>query len=108
DEETTFQKQEQDKKNSKWKLYTDGASSGGGYGAGLMVVSPNGIEFIKTGKKSLYEKQVAEATLKEEDIWMTPIVEYLGSSILPINKKFLRKIRVKAPNYRIIEGILYK
>ncbi|GKD67914.1 hypothetical protein Tco_1322004 [Tanacetum coccineum] len=39
---------------------------------------------------------------------MTPITEYLISGILPANKKLARKIRVKAPNYRIIEGILYR
>ncbi|GJW64079.1 reverse transcriptase domain-containing protein [Tanacetum coccineum] len=39
---------------------------------------------------------------------MNPIIEYLISGILPANKNMARKFRVKAPNYRIIEGILYK
>ncbi|GJW56091.1 hypothetical protein Tco_0102822, partial [Tanacetum coccineum] len=59
-------------------------------------------------KKSIYEKQVAEATTEERTSWMTPIMEYLVSGILPADKKLARKIRVKAPNYRIIDGILYK
>ncbi|GJQ90294.1 reverse transcriptase domain-containing protein [Tanacetum coccineum] len=59
-------------------------------------------------KKSIYEKQAEEATAKEGTSWMTPIMEYLVSGILPADKKLERKIRVKAPNYRIIDGILYK
>ncbi|GJY37122.1 reverse transcriptase domain-containing protein, partial [Tanacetum coccineum] len=52
--------------------------------------------------------QVAEATTEEENNWMTPIVEYLISGILPADKETMRKIRVKAPNYQIIVGIFYK
>ncbi|GKA95380.1 reverse transcriptase domain-containing protein [Tanacetum coccineum] len=59
-------------------------------------------------KKSIYEKQVAEATAEEGTNWMTPIMEYLVSGILPADKKLAMKISVKAPNYRIIDGILYK
>ncbi|GJW03913.1 putative reverse transcriptase domain-containing protein [Tanacetum coccineum] len=39
---------------------------------------------------------------------MTSIIEYLVSGILPANKKLARKVRVKALNYRMIDGILYK
>ncbi|GJR28678.1 hypothetical protein Tco_1104910 [Tanacetum coccineum] len=59
-------------------------------------------------KTSIYKNQVAEETAEEGTSWMTLIMEYLVSSILPADKKLARKIRVKAPNYRIIDGILYK
>ncbi|GJT80287.1 reverse transcriptase domain-containing protein [Tanacetum coccineum] len=62
----------------------------------------------KLANKSIYEKQVVEATTEEENNSMTPIVEYLISGILSADKKTERKIRVKALNYRIIDGILYK
>ncbi|GJX29469.1 probable xyloglucan endotransglucosylase/hydrolase protein 30 [Tanacetum coccineum] len=58
--------------------------------------------------KSIYEKQVADVTTKEEDNWVTPIVEYFIGGILPADNKLARKIRVKALNYQIINGILYK
>ncbi|GJW36473.1 reverse transcriptase domain-containing protein [Tanacetum coccineum] len=62
----------------------------------------------KLAKKSIHEKQVAGAVVEEENSWMTPIIEYLVSGILPKYKKLARKVRVKAPNYKIIDGILYK
>ncbi|GKB78901.1 reverse transcriptase domain-containing protein, partial [Tanacetum coccineum] len=176
DEETDFKEKQQAEQTIRWKLYTDGASSGDGSGAGLMVVSPEGIKFTyalkfkftatnneaeykvviarlclakemkieeitvfvdsqlvanradvlsnlasltfkhltkevlveKSAKKSIHEKQVAEAIVEEENSWMTPIIEYLVSGILPAAKKLARKVRVKAPNYRMIDGILYK
>ncbi|GJU23460.1 reverse transcriptase domain-containing protein [Tanacetum coccineum] len=62
----------------------------------------------KLMKKSIYKKQVAEATAEEGTSWMTPIMEYLVSGILPADKKLATKIRVKALNYIIIDRILYK
>ncbi|GJS81447.1 reverse transcriptase domain-containing protein [Tanacetum coccineum] len=62
----------------------------------------------KLANKLIYEKQVAEVATKEEDSWMIPIIEYLVSGILPADKKLARKIIVKALNYRIIDGTLYK
>ncbi|GJV30815.1 reverse transcriptase domain-containing protein [Tanacetum coccineum] len=45
DDEIDFQSQEEKGKNTGWKLYTDGASSDDGPGAGLMIISPEGMEF---------------------------------------------------------------
>ncbi|GJR28679.1 retrovirus-related pol polyprotein from transposon TNT 1-94 [Tanacetum coccineum] len=45
DEETDFQEKQLEGQNTRWKLYTDGASSGDGSEAGLMIVNPEGIEF---------------------------------------------------------------
>ncbi|GJZ12314.1 reverse transcriptase domain-containing protein [Tanacetum coccineum] len=45
DDETDFQNQEEKGKNTGWRIYTDGASSDNGSWAGLMIVSPEGMEF---------------------------------------------------------------
>ncbi|GJZ83606.1 reverse transcriptase domain-containing protein [Tanacetum coccineum] len=45
DDETDFQNQEEKGKNTGWRIYTDGASSDNGSWAGLMIVSPKGMEF---------------------------------------------------------------
>ncbi|GJX16093.1 hypothetical protein Tco_0216925 [Tanacetum coccineum] len=121
DEETDFKEKQHAGQTTRWKLYTDGASSGDGFGAGLMVADvlsnlasltfkhlTKEVLVEKSAKKSIHEKQVAEAIVEEENSWMTPIIEYLVSGILPAAKKLARKVRVKAPNYRMIDGILYK
>ncbi|GJT19869.1 reverse transcriptase domain-containing protein [Tanacetum coccineum] len=147
DEETDFQNQEGKPKDTRWRLYTDESSSDDGYGAGLMIVSPEGMEFTyalkfkftatnneaeyeavitclriaiemkieeimnkkadalsklasltfehltkkvlveKLENKSIYEKQEADVTTKEEDNLMTTIVEYLISGILLADQK---------------------
>ncbi|GJT57705.1 reverse transcriptase domain-containing protein [Tanacetum coccineum] len=61
----------------------------------------------KLAKKSIHKNKVAEAIVEEENSWMTSIIEYLVSGILPADKKLARKFRVKASNYRIIDRILY-
>ncbi|XP_021994240.1 uncharacterized protein LOC110890901 [Helianthus annuus] len=40
--------------------------------------------------------------------WMTPIVAYLQSGILPENKAEARKIQYKAEHYQMVDGILYR
>ncbi|GJV88902.1 reverse transcriptase domain-containing protein [Tanacetum coccineum] len=45
DEETDLQEKQQAEQTTRWKLYTDGASSGDGSDSRLMVVSPEGTEF---------------------------------------------------------------
>nr|GEU76599.1 hypothetical protein [Tanacetum cinerariifolium] len=39
---------------------------------------------------------------------MTPIVEYLKEGTLPSDKKEARKLRIKARQYELLEGILYR
>nr|GEV57801.1 reverse transcriptase domain-containing protein [Tanacetum cinerariifolium] len=64
------------------------------------------VEVLKD--KSIKEKEVA--TVVEEDglTWMTPIVEYLKEGTLPNDKKEARKLRIKARQYELMEGILYR
>ncbi|XP_021974783.1 uncharacterized protein LOC110869886 [Helianthus annuus] len=40
--------------------------------------------------------------------WMTPIIMYLQSGILPENKAEARKIQYKAEHYQMADGILYR
>ncbi|GJY90707.1 putative ribonuclease H-like domain-containing protein [Tanacetum coccineum] len=59
-------------------------------------------------KRSIEEKEILQVETKEEESWMTPIHEYLVSSLLPQDLKEARKIRVKAPLYKLIRGSLYQ
>ncbi|GJZ19533.1 reverse transcriptase domain-containing protein [Tanacetum coccineum] len=49
-------------------------------------------------------------TVVEEDgpTWMTPIIEYLRDETLPIDQKEASKLRIKARQYELLEGILYR
>ena len=58
--------------------------------------------------RSIQRKEVSDVTSEEETNWMTPIREYLISGILPEDPKLARKIRVKAPQYRITGEYLYR
>ncbi|XP_076913057.1 uncharacterized protein LOC143571546 [Bidens hawaiensis] len=42
------------------------------------------------------------------DNWMTPFMQYLGKGILPEDKKEARRLRVRALQYEMIEGGLYR
>ncbi|GJX80162.1 reverse transcriptase domain-containing protein [Tanacetum coccineum] len=59
-------------------------------------------------RRSIEEKEVLQVETKDEESWMTPIHEYLLSGLLPEDPKESRKIRIKAPQYKLIRGSLYK
>ncbi|GJW85314.1 hypothetical protein Tco_0158459 [Tanacetum coccineum] len=131
--------------NSKWKLYTDGASNSDGSGSGLMLIDPEGKEYayalrydracrnqnkkadalsklvsmtfehltkevlVKVlTKRSIEEKEILKVDMQERKSWMDPIHEYLLSGLLPEDTKEARKIRIQAPQYKLIRGNLYK
>ncbi|GKB72503.1 reverse transcriptase domain-containing protein, partial [Tanacetum coccineum] len=172
-------KLESTKLSNVWKLYTDGASSSDGSGAGLMLINPEGKEYtyalrfkFKTtnneveyeallarlqiakemeiesleifadsqlmvnqikgayearqptikeylkrtkevlveflAKRSIDNKEVLQVKAKEGESWMTPIHEYLLSRLLSEDPRESKKIRIKAPQYKLIKGSLYK
>nr|GEZ06285.1 reverse transcriptase domain-containing protein [Tanacetum cinerariifolium] len=64
------------------------------------------VEVLET--KSITGKEVT-AVIEEEGLtWMTELVNYLKEGTLPKDEKEARKLRLKARQYELIEGILYK
>nr|XP_043620185.1 uncharacterized protein LOC122592037 [Erigeron canadensis] len=59
-------------------------------------------------ERSIYEKRVHDLVREKGKNWMTPIIEYLVSGIFPEDESEARKIRIKAPQYKLMEGNLYK
>nr|GEU41622.1 reverse transcriptase domain-containing protein [Tanacetum cinerariifolium] len=59
--------------------------------------------------KSIKEKEVAAVIEEDGPTWMTQLVNYLkGGGVLPGDKKEARKLRLKARQYELIEGVLYR
>nr|GEX94754.1 reverse transcriptase domain-containing protein [Tanacetum cinerariifolium] len=58
--------------------------------------------------KSIKEKQVAMVIEEDGPTWMTQLVDYLKGGVLPEDKKEARKLRLKARQYELIEGVLYR
>ncbi|XP_071708513.1 uncharacterized protein [Rutidosis leptorrhynchoides] len=59
-------------------------------------------------KKSILEEKVNDLIQEDEVTWMTPLQVYLGTEILPEDKNEARKIRIKAPSYKMMNGALYR
>ncbi|GJY31040.1 reverse transcriptase domain-containing protein [Tanacetum coccineum] len=64
------------------------------------------VEILK--EKSIHEEEVATVVEEEGITWMTPIIEYLKDGTLPGDKKEASKLRIKARQYKLLEGVLYK
>nr|GEW35883.1 reverse transcriptase domain-containing protein [Tanacetum cinerariifolium] len=64
------------------------------------------VEVLET--KSITGKEVTTVIEEEGLTWMTELVNYLKEGILPGDEKEARKLCIKARQYELIEGILYK
>nr|GEV59584.1 reverse transcriptase domain-containing protein [Tanacetum cinerariifolium] len=64
------------------------------------------VEVLET--KSITAKEVTAVIEEEGPTWMTELVNYLKESTLPEDEKKARKLRLKARQYELMEGILYK
>ncbi|GJW54808.1 reverse transcriptase domain-containing protein [Tanacetum coccineum] len=64
------------------------------------------VEILK--EKYIQEEEVATVVEEEETTWMTPIMEYLKDGTLPGDRKEASKLRIKARQYELLEGILYR
>ncbi|GJQ94986.1 reverse transcriptase domain-containing protein [Tanacetum coccineum] len=64
------------------------------------------VEILK--EKSIQEKEVATVVEEEGPTWMTPIMDYLKDGTLPGDRKEASKLRIKARQYELLEGFLYK
>ncbi|GJT64888.1 reverse transcriptase domain-containing protein [Tanacetum coccineum] len=104
-------------------LFTDGSSCVDGSGVELILTSPEGTEFtyalsfahlskqvlVKILKeKSIQEKEVAAVVEEEGPTWMTLIIEYFRDETLPDDQNEASKLRIKARQYELLEGILYR
>nr|GFB16677.1 hypothetical protein [Tanacetum cinerariifolium] len=58
--------------------------------------------------KSIKEKEVATVIEEDGPTWMTQLVDYLKEGVLPRDKKEARKLRLKARQYELMEGFLYR
>ncbi|GJU98933.1 reverse transcriptase domain-containing protein [Tanacetum coccineum] len=58
------------------------------------------VKVIQT--KSVVEKEITDIVKEDEDSWMVPIREYLKEGILPKDPQKARKLRIKAPLYKMI------
>nr|GEX25657.1 reverse transcriptase domain-containing protein [Tanacetum cinerariifolium] len=75
----------------------------------------NMIKYLKKVKdlkilkeKSIQEKEVTTVVEEDGPTWMTLIMEYLKEGTLPSDRKEARKLRVKARQYELLEGVLYR
>ncbi|GKB71705.1 reverse transcriptase domain-containing protein [Tanacetum coccineum] len=58
--------------------------------------------------KSIQEEEVATVVEEEGPTWMTSIMEYLKNGTLPDDRKEASKLRIKARQYKLLEGVLYR
>ncbi|GJU21258.1 reverse transcriptase domain-containing protein [Tanacetum coccineum] len=64
------------------------------------------VEILK--EKSIQEEEVVTIVEEEGPTWMTAIIEYLKDEILPDDRKETSKLRIKARQYELLEGVLYR
>nr|GEU96640.1 reverse transcriptase domain-containing protein [Tanacetum cinerariifolium] len=64
------------------------------------------VEMLKD--KSIKEKEVITVIEKDVLTWMTQLVDYLKGGILPGDKMEARKLCLKARQYELMEGVLYR
>nr|GFB50214.1 reverse transcriptase domain-containing protein [Tanacetum cinerariifolium] len=64
------------------------------------------VEILK--EKSIQEKEVTTVVEEDRPTWMTPIIEYLKEETLPGYRKEASKLHIKARQYELSEGVLYR
>ncbi|GJV68247.1 reverse transcriptase domain-containing protein [Tanacetum coccineum] len=85
---------------TSWATYcgTDG---------GTQCTSPRSRYLKKSTSQK--EKEMVAAVVEEEGrTRMIPITEYLKDGVLPDNKKEANKLRIKARQYELMDGIMYR
>nr|GEV54237.1 reverse transcriptase domain-containing protein [Tanacetum cinerariifolium] len=110
----------------QWTLFTDGSSCvdrSAEYEAlvaGLRIAMQMGVKNVQVNvdsklvlvevleNKSIRGKEVIAVIEKEGPTWMTQLVDYLKKGILPGDEKEARKLRLKARQYELMKGVLYR
>nr|GFC32013.1 reverse transcriptase domain-containing protein [Tanacetum cinerariifolium] len=64
------------------------------------------VEVLET--KSITRKEVTAVIEEEGPTWMMKLVNYLKEGILPGDEMEARKLRLKARQYELMEGVIYK
>ncbi|XP_071712598.1 uncharacterized protein [Rutidosis leptorrhynchoides] len=64
------------------------------------------VEFLE--RRFVEIEEVHDLVKEEANTWMKPLREYLELGILPEDMKEARKIRIKAPSYKLMNGGLYR
>nr|GFA03013.1 reverse transcriptase domain-containing protein [Tanacetum cinerariifolium] len=64
------------------------------------------VEVLKD--KSIKEKEVETVIEEDGPTWITQLVDYLKEGTLPRDKKETRKLRLKARQFELTEGVLYR
>ncbi|GJY02719.1 reverse transcriptase domain-containing protein, partial [Tanacetum coccineum] len=64
------------------------------------------VEILK--EKSTQEKEVEAIVEEGGPTWMTLIIAYLKDGTIPGDKKEARKLRIKARQYELLKGVLYR
>nr|GEV81719.1 reverse transcriptase domain-containing protein [Tanacetum cinerariifolium] len=64
------------------------------------------VEVLK--EKYIQEEEVATVVKEGGPTWMTPIMEYLKDGTLTSDRKEASELRIKARQYELWEGVLYK
>ncbi|XP_063947517.1 uncharacterized protein LOC135152036 [Daucus carota subsp. sativus] len=72
--------------------------------AHMLGVIPLEIQY----QPSIPKIEVLDVEVEESDLWTTPIQEYIANGTLPTDKDEARKLRYKAAQFVIYDGILYK
>ncbi|XP_063948132.1 uncharacterized protein LOC135152219 [Daucus carota subsp. sativus] len=72
--------------------------------AHMLRVIPLEIQY----QPSIPKIEVLDVEVEEYDLWTTPIQGYIANGTLPTDKDEARKLRYKAAQYVIYDGVLYK
>nr|GEW96327.1 reverse transcriptase domain-containing protein [Tanacetum cinerariifolium] len=64
------------------------------------------VEILK--EKYIKEKEVTTVVEEDGPTWMTSIMEYLIEGTIFSDRKEARKLRIKARQYKLLEGVLYR
>nr|GEU43466.1 reverse transcriptase domain-containing protein [Tanacetum cinerariifolium] len=77
--------------------------------ASLRIATQIGVKNVQVNVDSkLVANQVLGTYVAKEDNMMTQLVDYLKEGILPGDEKEARKLRLKARQYELVEGVLYR
>ncbi|XP_071719256.1 uncharacterized protein [Rutidosis leptorrhynchoides] len=59
-------------------------------------------------RRSIEAEEICDLYPDQENTWMKPIKDYLAYGLLPEDKGEARKIKIKAPSYKLQDGKLYQ